>query len=118
MPLLDSDTLTTTGAEDVIQNISALGAAFAAQFDLSQMTAGDTVIIRWKPEFVETSVQVQSQSWQIVHGTTTDPDWVGAFGSEAEAFDTGVIWTPSNGQLTLEQTVGSPIDIPWQIWQL
>jgi hypothetical protein len=96
--LLDSGTLTLTGGQDSV--FSAVGAmAF--------------VVIRYEAT-LDGGGPVVSKSWEIVYGTTTGPDWVGAFGSEGDGWDSPVLWFAISGEVTIEQTVGTPVDVDWE----
>jgi hypothetical protein len=110
--LLDSGTLTLTGGQDSV--FSAVGAmAFVVRLDLSNLVATDTVVIRYEAT-LDGGGPVVSKSWEIVYGTTTGPDWVGAFGSEGDGWDSPVLWFAISGEVTIEQTVGTPVDVDWE----
>ncbi len=117
MTLLDSGTTTMTGGADPIMDESG-PMQVAARFDFSELTAGDTVVIRYRVDMVEGGLAVCTRSWEIVQGTTTGPDWVGAFGDETAGFETPVLWFVGQGHLSVEQTVGSLVDVKWEIWRL
>lgn len=114
--LLASGTLDLAAGENVVMTQSGTG-IIAARFDLAELTTGDTVIIRYTVALVEGGTG-QSHSWEIEHGTTTHPDWVGTFGTNATVFDTPVLWFAAGADLTIEQTVGTLIDVPYEIWSL
>jgi hypothetical protein len=114
--LLNSGILTTTGAADQI--LALVGPmVVAVKLDLTDLTAGDTVVLRFESTFDAGGAAV-TKSWELEMGATTGEDWVGVFGTEGSGWDSPVLWFTASGVFQIEQTVGSPCDITWEIWQL
>ncbi len=115
MPLLDSGTNLLTGGEDVI--VDEVGPIiFAARFDFSELVATDTVVIRYTVD-LDQGGTTTTRYWELVHSTTTLPDG-GTFGVDTDGFETPVLWAEANATITVEQTVGTPVNVTWETHRL
>jgi hypothetical protein len=108
--LLDSDTLTTTGTEDVLVTLGG-AMAFKVTLDLTDLTAADTIVVRYTKTLDGGVGDVPAGEWEIVYGTTVD--WNGAIGVDVETWESPILDFVIGGEVTVEQTVGSPTDIVW-----
>jgi hypothetical protein len=108
--LIDSDTLTTTGGEDDVVDLAG-AMAFKITLDLTDLTAADAITVRYRKTLDGGVGLIDAGEWDIVYGTTVTE--FGTIGDTTEIWESPILDFLIAGEVTVEQTVGSPADIIW-----
>jgi hypothetical protein len=107
---------TLTNTEEIFVSVAG-PEAIQVLLDFSEMTSGDTVVLKWTPQYTVANVQTGSVR-ELEHGVTTSDISDGVLGVDFTTWLSPVFPVGFAARLTIESTAGALFDVEVELMEL